>query len=323
MELLVNDLSFHGQFTDIASFRDAIARLMVIRQTAMRYGWPLYCHRAIAHAAVTSTMTMPQAVQLMTMSERRVLMQWLMELGPFWEDERGHGPDDWLEWDGRIVTDSAVGEAAWCCLNGIDRGIVSLAPSSWEFSPVPVEVVNEDGPRTRADVLNYWDPVATEAALKAAPAPMMSWRHLEEASSARFTQLTFAADGFAPLSGHPFVPGAAKRLLFLLETLNRFKTCFDPDGERTAEGHEIYYQFFTGKKGEGGRGALFSDSSDNEKREFEAKLTFKHPAAPGKSLFCPWHGKVQTPQFRVHFSWPVRADEPLYIVYVGPKLTIR
>ena len=50
-------------------------------------------------------------------------------------------------------------------------------------------------------------------------------------------------------------------------------------------------------------------------------MTFKHPTDASKTLFCPWHGKVQTPQLRVHFSWPVRADEPLYIVYVGPKIT--
>lgn len=323
MELLVNDLSFHGQFTDIASFRDAITRLMTIRQIAMQYGWPLYCHRGIAHAAVTTTMTMPQAVQFMTSNERRALQQWVTQLGPFWDDERSHGPDDWLECNGQIVTDSAIGEAAWCCLNGIDRGVVSLTPSGWEFSPVPVEMVNDGRPRTWIDVSNFWDPAVTEAALRAAPVPFRSWRHLEEVSVARFTQLTFATDAFAPLAGYPLVDSAAKRLLALFEILNHFKACFDMNGERTDEGHEIYRNFFTGKKDDGGRGALFSDSSDKEKNDFETRLTFRHPEDPAKTLFCPWHGKVQTPQLRVHFPWPVRADEPLYIVYVGPKLTVR
>ena len=26
---------------------------------------------------------------------------------------------------------------------------------------------------------------------------------------------------------------------------------------------------------------------------------------------------------RLHFSWPVRAGEPVYVVYAGPKLTKR
>ncbi len=29
----------------------------------------------------------------------------------------------------------------------------------------------------------------------------------------------------------------------------------------------------------------------------------------------------EKPRLRVPFSWPVRADELLYVVYVGPKIT--
>ncbi|MBN1960904.1 MAG: hypothetical protein JW841_08150, partial [Deltaproteobacteria bacterium] len=85
----------------------------------------------------------------------------------------------------------------------------------------------------------------------------------------------------------------------------------------------IYQDFFTGKKGGGGRGALFSDSSDEEKNEFKNALTFNHPQKPHVKIFCPWHGKVQTPKYRIHFSWPVRVNEPLYVVYIGEKLTKR
>lgn len=321
MELLVNDLSLHGQFQDLASFRGAIARVMAIRQIARRFGRELHCHRGIPQAQVTPTITMAQAVQALTPSERRALMQWLTQQGPFWEDVRNHGPDDWLECNGRIVTETAIGEAAWCCLNGIERSLVSFSPSDWLFSPVSVDWVLDTGGRSIVDVMNHWEPVAIEAFLQARPAPLASWDELESLATARCTQLTFATDAFAALIGHPFIPSTAQRLLFILDTLNRFKSCFDENGQRTREGHEIYQNFFTGKKGSGGRGSLFSDSSDEEKKYFEKEMTFKHPADADKTLFCPGHGKVQTPQFRVHFSWPVRADEPLYIVYVGPKLT--
>jgi hypothetical protein len=321
VELLVNDLSLHGQFQDLASFRGAIARLMTIRQIARRFDRALHCHRGFAQAPVTPTMRMPQAVQALTLEERRVLLLWLNQQGPFWEDVRNHRPDDWLECNGSIVTDTAVGEAAWCCLNSIERGLVSLTPSNWQFSPVLVESVSDTGPRKTVNVANHWDPFGIETVLQATAAPPASWKQLEALATARCTQITFAADAFVPLNGHPFVPGAAQRLTFILETLNRFKSCFDADGQRTPEGHEIYQDFFTGKKGEGGRGALFSDSSANEKSKFEAEMTFVHPADANKTLFCPWHGKVQTPPLRVHFSSPVRADEPLYVVYVGPKIT--
>ena len=85
--------------------------------------------------------------------------------------------------------------------------------------------------------------------------------------------------------------------------------------------NEIYQNYFTGKKEGGGRGSLFSDSSDSEKVEFKQKLTFVHPGKDKQTLFCSWHGKVQTPQLRIHFSSRILATEPLYIVYVGPKIT--
>lgn len=323
MDLLVNDLSLCGQFSDLASFRAAIERVMEIRRIASRFGWALHCHRSIAQAPVTATMTMPQAVQVLTINERRAFMQWLTQRGPFWGDARNHGPDDWLEWNGNIVTDTAVGEAAWCCLNGIERGLVSLIPSDWRFSPVLVSWVSDTSGSKNINVVNHWEPATVEAAFQAASAPMVSWNQLETLATARYPRLTFAVDAFSFLNGHPFVSGAAQRLLFVLDTLNRFKSCFDADGQRTPEGHEISRDFFTGKKGDGGRGALFSDSSSDEKSMFEKKMTFRHPADTSKTLFCSWHGKVQTPQLRVHFSWPVRADAPLYVVYVGPKITKR
>jgi hypothetical protein len=45
MDLLINDLSLHGQFADLASFRDSIGRIMQIRGIARRHQRALYCHR--------------------------------------------------------------------------------------------------------------------------------------------------------------------------------------------------------------------------------------------------------------------------------------
>lgn len=325
MELLINDLSLHGQFTAPDSFRVAIGRVMKIRQVARQSKRELYCHRGLVQAQVAPGMTMPQAVQKLKIEERRALMQWLTRQGPFWEDERRHTADDWFECKGEIVTDTAVGEAAWRNLNGIDHALVSLTPSDWEFSPIPVAWVQDDADNTRTgiEVGNHWTPESVETLLRDTQAPPDSWRQLEGQAKARCPRLIFAADAFTPLGDQPFVSGAAGRLSFVLDTLNRFKSCFGPNDQLTAEGHKLYQDFFTGKKGKGGRGALFSDSSDSEKGKFKQKMTFDHPDKQGKSIFCPWHGKVQTPQLRVHFSWPVRAREPLYVVYVGPKITKR
>ena len=130
-------------------------------------------------------------------------------------------------------------------------------------------------------------------------------------------RLTFSDDAFHALNDQPFVRAAADRLLFLFERLNRFAACFDAQGKRTEEGHTLYRDFFTGDR------ARFSDSSLSERQQFRDALTFAHPTSETESLFCPMHGKTQTPPMRFHFSWPIQAKQPVYVVYVGPKLTKR
>ena len=95
-----------------------------------------------------------------------------------------------------------------------------------------------------------------------------------------------------------------ERFLALLDILDRMARAFDATGARTPEGQGLYQAYFTGDN------ALFSDSSDKEKRRFGEALTFPHPGAPGSSLSCPWHGKVRHMTLRLHFSWPVEAANP-------------
>ena len=316
MEVLTNDLSIHGQFHDLGIFRVALRRVMNIRKMARKYGRELHCHRNISTAQVTQSMSLPQAIQSLTRDEQRSVMQWLTRRGPFWEDERLHTGDDWLECRGDVVTDTAVGEAAYRCLNRTETSLVSLIPSSWDFSPAVVKWWKNDKEVESVEIVNYREADDLEAALKTVPNQIASWRELADASKARYTQLTFSLDCFKPLEGHPFALYAAQSVLSRLEILNRLKACFDAKGDCTAEGHEIYQKHFSGSR------AWFSDSSGKEKRDFKNDLTF--PLNDGTSLLCSWHGKVNYHiPLRIHFSWPVTAVDPLYIVYVGPKLTLR
>lgn len=317
MELLFNDLSVAGQFSDAPTFREAINRVMVMQKIARQFGRELFCHRNLAHVQVTPTLSMPQATQFFTKDEQRALMGWLTRNGPFWEDVRVSSGDDWLECNGEIVTDTALGEAAHCCFKGIDRRLVSLSPSDWAFSPIPVVWKSDAETDNQVEVRNHWEPVEFEAALRAAAAPLSSWAQLEDICRERYPHLTFADDTFEPLGGHPFVDGAAKRIVFLLDKLDEFKSCFDGDGRRTPKGNQFFQTYFTGQE------APFTPSSETEERQFRKELTFQHPSKAGEYLFCSWHGKVQTPQLRVHFSWPVQSNEPLFVVYVGPKKTKR
>jgi hypothetical protein len=317
MELLVNDLSLHGQFADLGVFRDSIGRVMRIRAIARRHQRTLYCHRGLVNAQVTVREQMPVAVRSLPRDEQRALMAWLSQQGPFWDDDRQHDGDDWYEHKGHVVTDTAVGEAAHCVLHGIDRALVSLSPSAFLYDPVPVTSVLDESRRSHVDVRNYWEPSTVEGFLSTASLGVSSWHSLQEVAVARFERLRFASDAFEPLRNQPFKLGVAEGILTRLAVLALLERSSNADGSRTDEGHALYEKHFTGDK------AWFSDSSNSEKEGFKEDLTFPHPEICGQSLFCPWHGKIKTPQYRIHFSWPVSAARPVYVVYIGPKLTKR
>jgi hypothetical protein len=317
MDVLVNDLSFHGQFPDINSFFDAIELLMAAKNKSREFGRDLYCHRNIAYAKVTSDLIMQQVVQRLGTDKRNALMSWLTRNGPYWDDARVHNSDDFMECINFVVTDTAIGEAAFRVIHGGNCQIFSIQPSEWEYSPLLVCWHRENGDNLVTNVLNHYNIELLEAALRLAPEPIVSWEQLGVVCRNRFSRIHFSADAFEPFQGHPFVPGAANRILERLNVLEQIIGCVNERGERTAEGHRLYQDYFTGEK------SWFSDSSESEKNEFNSELTFKHPKLDGETLFCSWHGKVKTPQIRIHFSWPITFDTPLYVVYVGPKITKR
>lgn len=305
------------------SFGESVREIMAIRSLIVSSGRSIYCHRQMLLCNVAPDTPLSKAVNSLTLDEKRAFLRWLTQHGPFWEEDRRHDPGDWLETKLGIVTDSAVAEAAFFGLSGIERSLISFSPSDWNDSPIDVNYLCEEAELKHISVSNYWRKEQIENALRDAPIKIDSWQLLGETLRAQCSNLIFPDETFSPLNGHPFSESAAVRILFICNTLNKLKSCFNDEGQRTAEGHEIYQNFFTGKKEDGGRGALFSDSSDSEKNEFTDKMTFSIPGQENREIFCPWHGKVQTPQMRVHFSWPIRHDEDMYIMYVGPKITKR
>lgn len=312
----MNDLSLQGQFDGASEFRKAIRRIMKMRSVALRFGVSVQCHRNMRCAMVTRNLNMPQILGYLPTDERRALIQWMTRHGPFWEDVQMHTSDDYLACNGEIVTDTSVGEAAYSSFHGVDKHLISFTPSSWESSPINVSWVNDSNePTCDIEIENFWKINELQILLQTFEEPPSTWEQLEKRVRGRFQNLKFSDACFESLERRPFAPGAARRIQVLLNTLNRFVGCFDEAGQRTPEGNIIYQEHFTGAK------AWFSDSSNSEKNDFREKLTFHHPELPGETLFCSWHGKVKSPQTRIHFSWPIVANEALYVVYIGPKIT--
>jgi len=313
MEVLLNELSLHGQFASVQDFQTAVETVMSARSKMRQFGGELRCHRNLTQAQVTHELSLQQVVSKLDRNKRGALMSWLTKDGPFWEDSRQHEIDDWLEYQNQIVTDTALGESAYRYFNGSDYQTFSFKPSNWQINPITVNWHRNNSEIVDIDVINHWDVNSLAISLQATVSPITSWQQLARDMPTRCPKLTFSQDSFESLYSHPFVDCAAKRIVELLKVLDNFKNCFDAQGQRTDEGHRLAQEHFTGDK------AWFSDSLDNDFNRRE--LAFNHPTKPNEKLYCPWHGKIKTPQIRIHFSYPIYADEPLYVPYIGPKIT--
>ena len=284
---------------------------MQMRNIARRFGREVYCHRNMLHKCAMPGTPLLTILPLLTREQRSALARWLTVHGPFWQDAIRHDPAEWFECNGQLVTEDGLAEAAYCSSIGLDRRMVSLSPSIWEFSPLTVTRCREKTSPTDIELYNYWQPSALEADLRQVDPAIESWHHLQAVSKERFRYLNFTENSFCYLDGQPFSPGAAVRILSLLDVLDRLWG----SGRDSLEGRRLYQDHFTGDR------AWFSDSSDREKSRFRQELTFPSPDTSGRTLFCTWHGKVNNPPYRIHFSWPVPPGGQLHVVYVGLKIT--
>lgn len=311
MDLLLNELSLHEQFTNAMAFRNAIHRVMQMRGLAISFGREVYAHRNISNRFVNPRKSLFQSLQDLPREEKLATLRWLTHYGPFWEDVALHESDSYMDFGDEIVTDTAVGEAAICNSIGIRRGLLSFAPSDWKISPVGVRI--DSVPERVVSVPNYWDITVLRAALLELEPRVVSWDQMERVARRTFQRLFFSSECFGPLSGLPFAPGVAERIFMRLRVLDELVGSVDEGGQRTEEGHQIYQDHFTGDR------AWFSDSSESEKHQFEEKLTFSGPK--GTPISCTWHGKVNNPKMRIHFAWPVPPGEPAFVAYIGLKIT--
>lgn len=318
MEFILNDCSLHGQYSTTAQLIEALKRLLAIRSRVEQSQRVVRCPRGLLETAIGSGMTLHQTlVSMPDRNLRSVILAWLAKNGPFWDDDPLHDAGDWFSVNGDIVTATGLGEAAMAVLRGLPRSMLSFDPSSWTHSPIDVEYEPGSPAAKSIRLNNYWTLPAVEQHLRETTPPLTSWEGLVQWARKECPLLTLTEDVIKCLDGYPFIPGAAERLQVLLVTLNKLKSNLSETGAYTAEGMHLYQSHFVGGK------VWFTDSSDSEKIDFKNELTFPDPDKEGSTLFCTMHGKVKIEQMRMHFTFPLRFDAPLYIVYIGPKLTKR
>ncbi len=317
MEFLLNELSIHEQFGSTADFAAAVSSVMDIRRAIKGAGRELYCNREIAGCRVSPGMIMQEAVRGLDLDNQRAWMSWVTKGGPFWMEQREHSDDEWLEVDGEIVTDSAVGEAAYCVAQDLPRQLISFSPSQWERNPIDVIWSRSSGVQEPVAVRNHWRVESILAELENLPVPFQSWQSLEEHIRRSTSELVLTND-FMKMKGYPYVKSVAEGIYMLVQVLNKLAMNVDEMGNRNATYQVLYDTYFMGAN------PYFTDESQTNKNKFNRALTFVLGA--DQSLFCPWHGKVNTPNnfppVRVHFAWPMNGKEKIILPYVGKKITM-
>jgi hypothetical protein len=318
MEFVINELSIHGQFPSALDAQQTLKKLLAWRDRITREGLVLRSTRMLLDRPFTPTDAVRDVIKSCRDHTLRLrILNWLAKDGPYWDQEPLHGHDDHVECADEVITGSGIAEAAFAVARGHEREVLSVAPSSWERSPLFIDWIRSDTDRQTVSLENVWQEEQLARRLELAQREVASWTDLADWARRACPNIVLASDVVAPLSRTPFVPGAARRFEELLATLDRVERSFDHDGKLTAAGMQTYQDHFVGEK------AWFSDSSDAEKVDFKREMTFPHPERPNERLFCPWHGKVKIQQMRVHFSHPITKLDPLFVVYMGPKITRR
>lgn len=306
MDLMLNELSVEGQFFNPSELREAIRKVVAMRNAANGFGVEVYCHRNVSNIAVASGEALRVKLQqVLPRNEKRAVFNWLDKGGPF---SSQHDIGEWYEHDNNIVTDTGLAEATHQIENEFDWRMLSFATLNWERSPLTVTRRKDDNASVTVDIPNYWDMSALKPVLEKAAPPLVSWQRLEEVSRQRFSGLIFTADSFADMSGRPFALGVAERILVRLNVLDRICT----SGPDSPEGKKLLADHF------GHTTSWFSNTTGPQINMFKKKLTFR---VNGVDTLCPWHGKINNPPYRIHFTWPI-SEGKVHVVYVGWKITV-
>jgi hypothetical protein len=318
MEWHINDLSLGGQFADPLAFRTALEPLLRLRLRNDLLRDRLYCSCRLHERRVTATADLRQAIfAISDQNFKRLVLEWFTKSGPFWNDNRQPNTDDFFLYETQEVTDQGLGEAARRRLAGTTANAFSFMGSPFRFDTSPLTVLQglPECPIDTIYVDNHWTIDQLETASQSL-VNYRSWHDVLTEINRRFGGLILSGDAGAALLPIPFSRPVTKRILELLHVLNSLVRESDQNGGLSQAGMMLYDNHFVGEE------AWFSDESTRNKNKFGRQMTFSHPDHPATKIFCPWHGKIKTPQIRIHFEWPRPVGQrQIRIFYIGPKIT--
>jgi hypothetical protein len=275
-----------------------------------------YCSRSLGRVPVVEQFGFMQVV--MRHGSRDLKSQvgsWIDRKGLFWDDNRCDNQDDYFEFNGIDVTDRGLGECARRMISGHEVGTFSLQ-GVYDNSPLAVQHGLAEEVLGHYHVENVWTYDALLQQAEAATPKPTNWQAAVDALKVKYANLNFVDDIYQQLAPLPFSITVYGRLGELCRVLTEYLASRDVQGHHTAQTNELLTLHFTGEK------AWFTDESQTNKDKFKTALTFNNPQINGESCLYPFHGKIKTPQVRMHFQWPILAGrDSIDIVFIGPKIT--
>lgn len=313
---VINELSLDQQFANPQKFVETLRHLLKARQNSEALRASLRITPVIAERPVCAGVTFKQAVYREASAiEKQQVITWIANHGPFWTDDRPKIVDDLFYCLTEDVTDTGLGETARRRLMSSDAEALSFDGARAPFGDQTITLVHGllQEPLGRVDVPNVIDVSVLVDACTAAPAVPKTWNAALDALKNRFADVWFAPNLADFLDGRPFVPYVYERATELISVLSKMANSRHESGALGEVGMHLHATHFVGDK------AWFTDESDANKAAFKEAMTFQ--LGSGKEEICSFHGKIKTPQYRIHFPWPPEPNKPIEIVYIGPKIT--
>jgi hypothetical protein len=313
---VLNELSLDNQFANPTKFVEALRDFLKARQNSETLRASLRITPLIAERPVCAGFTFKQAVDSVASTiERQQVITWIANQGPFWTADRPQIDDDLFYCGTDDVTDTGLGDTARRRLTAADAEALSFVGARAPYGDKSITLIHGllQAPLGQLDVPNITDLSVVVATCTEAPAAPTSWNAALDALQNRFSDVWFAPNLADFLDGHPFVPYVYERAIELIGVLDKMAKSRDASGAWGPVGKHLHATHFVGDK------AWFTDESDANKGAFKGAMTFRRES--GNDEMCPFHGKIKTPQYRIHFPWPPEAGKPIEIVYIGPKIT--
>lgn len=316
MRVFLNELALADAWTSTSSVHRPLTDILQARQRQPVLRDALYCAHAMGGVRTPGGVPLSRAAQELPRDTRLQFFEWVAKHGPFVEDDREAIDEDLFFFEEDEVTDLGLGEAARRIRT--EQRAATLSPVHTDqsrFVRDPLNIVQgfRDNPITEVAVPNYTKPEPLVEVLRTIDPEPDNWIDFLETCRRRFDLLRIGPHCDDTLRHFPYVPSAARRIVQLLNVLQRVSAEMDLDGRLSPTGLEIRNTFFAGRR------AWFSDESSARKRR-PRNFTFPDPEG-GQDIVCFWHGKVSTAAIRMYFDWPAqRGASRLRVVYIGPHI---